>query len=77
MPIIITALILILLVLLITNIRIVPQATVYVVERLGAYYATWETGLHFKIPMIDRIAKKISLKEQVMDFAPPARHHQG
>ena len=70
MPIIITALILILLVLLITNIRIVPQATVYVVERLGAYYATWETGLHFKIPMIDRIAKKISLKEQVMDFAP-------
>ena len=48
----------------------VPQATVYVVERLGAYHSTWETGLHFKIPIVDRIAKKISLKEQVMDFAP-------
>ena len=50
--------------------RIVPQATVFVIERLGAYYATWEKGLHFKVPILDRIAKKISLKEQVMDFAP-------
>ncbi|MEG1391242.1 MAG: SPFH domain-containing protein, partial [Angelakisella sp.] len=57
-------------VVLITNIRVVPQATAYVIERLGAYYGTWETGLHFKIPIIDRVAKKISLKEQVMDFAP-------
>ena len=56
--------------LLVSNIRIVPQATVFVLERLGAYYTTWETGLHFKIPIIDRVAKKISLKEQVMDFAP-------
>ncbi len=57
-------------VLVIRNVRVVPQATVYVVERLGAYHSTWETGLHFKIPIVDRIAKKISLKEQVMDFAP-------
>ncbi len=56
--------------LLVSNVRIVPQATVFVIERLGAYYTTWETGLHFKVPIIDRIAKKISLKEQVMDFAP-------
>ena len=56
--------------LLVSNIRIVPQATVFVLERLGAYYTTWETGLHFKVPIIDRVAKKISLKEQVMDFAP-------
>ncbi|MEG1874996.1 MAG: SPFH domain-containing protein [Angelakisella sp.] len=54
----------------ITNIRVVPQASVYVIERLGTYYTTWETGMHIKIPMVDRIAKKISLKEQVMDFAP-------
>ena len=53
-----------------TNVRIVPQATVYVVERLGAYNATWETGLHVKVPFFDRIAKKVSLKEQVVDFAP-------
>ena len=57
-------------VLLITNIRVVPQATEYVIERLGAFYATWETGLHIKVPIIDRVAKRISLKEQVMDFAP-------
>ncbi len=56
--------------LLVSNVRIVPQATGFVLERLGAYYTTWETGLHFKVPIIDRIAKKISLKEQVMDFAP-------
>ncbi|MEG1929930.1 MAG: SPFH domain-containing protein [Anaerovorax sp.] len=53
-----------------TNIRIVPQAKAYVVERLGAYHATWAVGLHFKIPLIDRIAKKISLKEHVIDFPP-------
>ena len=56
--------------LLVSNVRIVPQATVFVIERLGAYYATWEKGLHFKVPILDRVAKKISLKEQVMDFAP-------
>ncbi len=58
------------LILVVANIKIVPQATVFVVERLGTYYTTWQTGLHVKIPFIDRIAKRISLKEQVMDFAP-------
>lgn len=56
--------------LLIANVRIVPQATVYVIERLGAYAGTWETGLHVKIPIIDRIVKRVSLKEQVVDFKP-------
>lgn len=60
----------ILLILIITNIRIVPQAHAFVVERLGAYQDTWGVGLHIKIPLIDRIAKKVSLKEQVADFAP-------
>ena len=53
-----------------TNIRIVPQSKAFVIERLGAYYATWDTGLHVKIPFIDRIAKNVSLKEQVVDFKP-------
>jgi regulator of protease activity HflC (stomatin/prohibitin superfamily) len=48
-----------------TNIRIVPQSKAFVIERLGAYYATWDTGLHVKIPFIDRVAKNVSLKEQV------------
>lgn len=60
----------ILLVVIISNIKIVPQANAYVIERLGAYQATWETGLHVKIPFIDRISKKVSLKEQVVDFPP-------
>ncbi len=58
------------LVLIVTNIRIVPQSNGYVIERLGAYLMTWETGLHFKIPLIDRISKKVSLKEMVADFPP-------
>ena len=62
--------ILLIIIIVISNIKIVPQAHAYVVERLGAYNATWSTGLHLKIPVIDRIAKKISLKEQVADFAP-------
>lgn len=53
-----------------SNIRIVPQAQAYVVERLGAYQSTWGVGIHVKIPLIDKIAKKISLKEQVIDFPP-------
>ena len=56
--------------LIITNIRIVPQANAYVLERLGAYYATWQVGLHFKIPLIDKVARKVSLKEHVIDFPP-------
>ena len=56
--------------LLVSNIRIVPQAKAYVVERLGAYHATWQVGLHFKIPLIDAVARKVSLKEKVIDFPP-------
>ena len=56
--------------LLATNIRIVPQAKAYVVERLGAYHSTWQVGLHFKIPVIDKISRKVSLKEKVIDFPP-------
>ena len=53
-----------------TNIRIVPQAHAYVIERLGAYNETWNVGLHFKIPVIDKISRKVSLKEHVLDFPP-------
>ena len=67
---IIIALIVILFITLVRNIKIVPQAHAFVIERLGAYHKTWETGLHFKIPFIDRINKKVSLKEQVVDFPP-------
>ena len=56
--------------LLVTNIRIVPQARAYVVERLGAYHGTWQVGLHIKIPLIDKVARKVSLKEKVIDFPP-------
>ena len=55
---------------LVSNIHIVPQARAYVIERLGGYHATWGTGIHFKIPFIDRIAKKINKMEQVADFPP-------
>ncbi len=54
----------------IINIKIVPQSKAYVVERLGAYYRTWETGIHWLVPLIDRISKQVSLKEQVADFPP-------
>jgi len=53
-----------------TNVRIVPQASAYVIERLGAYSGTWSVGLHLKIPLIDRVANKVSLKEKVVDFPP-------
>lgn len=67
---IILILVLILVVIIIANIKIVPQSYVYVVERLGAYYASWGTGVHVKVPFIDRIAKRVNLKEQVIDFPP-------
>ena len=60
----------IILLLVIANIKIVPQSKAYVIERLGAYYTTWDTGLHVKIPFIERVAKVVSLKEQVVDFPP-------
>ncbi len=63
-------LLVILLVLVISNIKIVPQTHAYIIERLGAYQATWPVGMHLKIPFIDRIAKKVNLKEQVVDFEP-------
>ena len=53
-----------------SNVRIVPQAKSYVIESLGAYHQTWQVGLHFKIPLIDKIARKVSLKEKVIDFPP-------
>ncbi len=51
-----------------STVRIVPQAHAYVVERLGAYQGTWSVGLHVKVPFIDRVARKVNLKEQVVDF---------
>ena len=55
---------------IVANVRIVPQANAFVIERLGAYHTTWDTGLHVKIPIIDRVAKRVSLKEAVVDFPP-------
>lgn len=69
MPLLIGVLIL-LIVVIISNIKIVPQAHAYIVERLGAFHATWSVGLHFKIPVIEKVVKKVSLKEQVVDFPP-------
>ncbi len=64
------AVIILLFIIIVSNIKIVSQAQAMVVERLGAYVKTWQTGLHIKIPFIERIAKTVSLKEQVVDFAP-------
>ena len=66
----IIAVIAIIILLVIANIKIVPQSKAYVIERLGAYFATWDTGLHVKIPFIEKVAKVVSLKEQVVDFPP-------
>ena len=71
MSIILFFIVVVLLVMIITStVRIVPQAHAYVVERLGAYQGTWSVGLHVKVPFIDRVARKVNLKEQVVDFAP-------
>ena len=59
------------LVILFANIKIVPQTNAFVIERLGAYQSTWGVGLHIKVPLIDRVAKRVTLKEQVVDFEPP------
>lgn len=67
---VVIALVVLALIILIANIKIVPQANAYVVERLGAYKSTWGTGIHWKVPFMERIAKKVSLKEQVVDFPP-------
>lgn len=71
MEIIIAAIVIIVLLLLLAScIRIVPQAQAYVIERLGAYQSTWSVGFHLKLPIVDKVAKKVILKEQVVDFAP-------
>ena len=62
----------IVLLIIISNIKIVPQAYAYILERLGGYKETWSVGLHFKMPILDKVAKKVSLKEQVVDFDPQA-----
>ncbi len=67
---VIAALVIILLLILISCIKVVPQSKAYVIERLGMYRTTWQTGLHFKMPIIERISKIVSLKEQVVDFPP-------
>ena len=64
------ALIVFVLILLILNIRIVPQSQSFIIERLGGYFQSWEVGLHVKMPFVDRIANKVSLKERVLDFKP-------
>ena len=66
----IVAVIALILIVIISSIKIVPQAKAYVIQRLGSYYTTWQTGVHFKMPIIDKIAKQVSLKEQVVDFPP-------
>lgn len=63
-------LIVIVLIILAACINIVPQAHAYIIERLGGYLGTWSVGIHFKLPILDRVARKVNLKEQVMDFAP-------
>ena len=63
-------LVFIVIVIIMSSIRIVPQAHAYVIERLGTYTGTWSVGLHFKTPIIDKVAKRVTLKEQVVDFAP-------
>ncbi|MCQ2481451.1 MAG: SPFH/Band 7/PHB domain protein [Clostridia bacterium] len=66
----IIALIIIVAAIIVANLKIVPQSKAYVIERLGAYSTTWDTGIHVKIPFIEKIAKQVSLKEQVVDFPP-------
>ncbi len=63
-------LIIIVILLVVSSIKVVPQANAYVIERLGAFQTTWSVGLHIKVPLIDKVARKVSLKEQVLDFPP-------
>ena len=60
----------IVIVIIFANVRVVPQATQYVIEHLGKYHATWDAGIHVKIPILQKISKRITLKEQVLDSAP-------
>ncbi len=63
-------LLIIVIIIILSTIKIVPQAHAYVIERLGTYNGTWSVGLHMKVPVIDKVARRVSLKEQVVDFAP-------
>ncbi len=72
MAVVIIILLIILLIILVSNIKIVPQAHSYIIERLGAYHSSWGVGLHVKIPFVDRVVKKVNLKEHVADFPPQA-----
>ena len=74
--IIIVALVILIILFIVANVKIVPQANAYVIERLGAYSTSWGTGLHWKIPFIEKIAKKVSLKEQVIDFSAAASYYK-
>jgi len=67
---VILALLVVIVLVIITNIKVVPQSYEWVIERLGAYYCSWGTGIHVKMPFIDRISKKVNMKEQVIDFPP-------
>ena len=69
-PFIIAAVIIVLFIIIISNIAVVQQSRAYVIERLGAFQSVWGVGLHFKVPFIDRIARRVSLKEQVLDYPP-------
>ena len=68
-------LVVLILILIVSNIQIVQQTKAYVVERLGAFHAVWGVGLHLKVPFIERVVKKVSLKEQVADFDQIGRAH--
>jgi regulator of protease activity HflC (stomatin/prohibitin superfamily) len=69
-PYIVAAVFLLIIILIANSVRVVPQARAYIIERVGAYSATWGVGLHFKIPVLDKIENIVSLKEQVADFPP-------
>ena len=70
MPIVLLIIVILALVIIISNISVVQQSRAYVVERLGAFHSVWGVGMHFKVPFIDRVARKVSLKEQVLDYPP-------
>ena len=70
LPYIIAGVVLLILIIIAANIKIVPQSKAYVIERLGVYSETWQTGFHFKKPLFEKVSKIVSLKEQVVDFRP-------
>ena len=70
MPVVLLIIVILALAIIISNISVVQQSRAYVVERLGAFHSVWGVGMHFKVPFIDRVARKVSLKEQVLDYPP-------